>query len=202
MQPAEQAKCLNVSVLVSAVILNNVVFTSRLHTGECNWDTGEIYLFFQTLYVPCKFLMRITLLLFLFHHRREMQWHQGVQRLEKCWNFHVCLETPEFCHYLETQGCISSEGWDYNNPKNNNLFPNFWESGGRFDKILYSICIECLLFFGQSPPFLRYGVGFPLLNQGAVSIRKTVLPGMAIPMLKIRRPNGRLIFNMEITIRR
>ena len=29
-----------------------------------------------------------------------------------------------------------------------------------------------------------------------------ILPGMAIPMLKIRRPNGRLIFNMEITIRR
>ena len=39
-------------------------------------------------------------------------------------------------------------------------------------------------------------------TQGAVSIRKTVLPGMAIPMLKIRRPNGRLIFNMEIPIRR
>ena len=38
--------------------------------------------------------------------------------------------------------------------------------------------------------------------QGAVSIRKTVLPGVAIPMLKIRRPNGRLIFNMEIAIRR
>ena len=38
--------------------------------------------------------------------------------------------------------------------------------------------------------------------QGAVSIRKTVLPGMAIPMLKIRRPNARLIFNMEIAIRR
>ena len=37
---------------------------------------------------------------------------------------------------------------------------------------------------------------------GTVSIRKTVLPGMAIPMLKIRRPNGRLIFNMEIAIRR
>ena len=36
----------------------------------------------------------------------------------------------------------------------------------------------------------------------AVSIRKSVLPGMAIPMLKIRRPNGRLIFNMEIAIRR
>ena len=41
-----------------------------------------------------------------------------------------------------------------------------------------------------------------LNDQGAVSIRKTVLPGMAIPMLKIRRPNGRLIFNMEIAIRR
>ena len=38
--------------------------------------------------------------------------------------------------------------------------------------------------------------------QGAVSIRKTVLLGMVIPMLKIRRPNGRLIFNMEIAIRR
>ena len=37
-------------------------------------------------------------------------------------------------------------------------------------------------------------------DQGAVSIRKTVLPGMAIPMLKIRRPNGRLIFNMGIAI--
>ena len=35
---------------------------------------------------------------------------------------------------------------------------------------------------------------------GAVSIRKTVLPGMAIPMLKIRRPLGRLIFNMGIAI--
>ena len=35
---------------------------------------------------------------------------------------------------------------------------------------------------------------------GAVSIRKTVLPGMAIPMLKIRRPNDRLIFNMGIAI--
>ena len=38
--------------------------------------------------------------------------------------------------------------------------------------------------------------------QGAVSIRKTVLPGMVIPMLKIRRPNGRLIFNMDIALRR
>ena len=35
---------------------------------------------------------------------------------------------------------------------------------------------------------------------GAVSIRKTVLPGMTIPILKIRRPYGRLIFYMEIAI--
>ena len=54
--------------------------------------------------------------------------------------------------------------------------------------------------FEQRPPvFCGCHDGFIL---GAVSIRKTVLPGMAIPMLKIRRPNGRLIFNMEITIRR
>ena len=37
-------------------------------------------------------------------------------------------------------------------------------------------------------------------TQGAVSIRKTVLLGMVIPMLKIRRPTGRLIFNMGIPI--
>ena len=42
----------------------------------------------------------------------------------------------------------------------------------------------------------------PAGGLGAVSIRKTVLQGMAIPMLKIRRPNGRLIFNMDIAIRR
>ena len=43
-------------------------------------------------------------------------------------------------------------------------------------------------------------VASDLRHQGVVSIRKTVLPGMVIPMLKIRRPNGRLIFNMEIAI--
>ena len=37
---------------------------------------------------------------------------------------------------------------------------------------------------------------------GAVTIKKTVLPGVAIPMLKIRRPNGRLIFNIGIAIPR
>ena len=55
------------------------------------------------------------------------------------------------------------------------------------------------IFMTETIPLceLRYGD-----LQGSVSIRKTVLPGMAIPMLKIRRPNGRLIFNMEIAIRR
>ena len=49
---------------------------------------------------------------------------------------------------------------------------------------------------------VQMAIPFLLRHLGAVSIRKTVLPGMAIPMLKIRRPNGRLIFNMEIAIRR
>ena len=54
-------------------------------------------------------------------------------------------------------------------------------------------------------PVMYFVVMFGCLSVialGAVSIRKTVLPGMAIPMLKLRRPNGRLIFNMEIAIRR
>ena len=54
--------------------------------------------------------------------------------------------------------------------------------------------------YEQQLPFKAWQLEFT--GQGAVSIRKTVLPGMAIPMLKIRRPNGRLIFNMEIAIRR
>ena len=53
-----------------------------------------------------------------------------------------------------------------------------------------------------SPRLIRLSLAVNFRIQGAVSIRKTVLPGMAIPMLKIRRPNGRLIFNMEIAIRR
>ena len=50
-------------------------------------------------------------------------------------------------------------------------------------------------------PFVAH-ISVNIYNQGAISIRKTVLPGMVIPMLKIRRPNDRLIFNMEIAIRR
>ena len=52
----------------------------------------------------------------------------------------------------------------------------------------------CLFHFGLNDLTWRL--------QGAVLITKTVLPGMAIPMLKIRRPDGRLIFNMEIAIHR
>ena len=48
--------------------------------------------------------------------------------------------------------------------------------------------------------FLSFWHSMCVRKLGAVSIRKTVLPGMAIPMLKIRRPNGRLIFNMEMTV--
>ena len=68
-------------------------------------------------------------------------------------------------------------------------------------------CVRMLTIkLGQSDAFAS-GAGSTLVRVmtcllGAVSIRKTVLPGMAIPMLKIRRPNGRLIFNMEIAVRR
>ena len=47
---------------------------------------------------------------------------------------------------------------------------------------------------------LECGDGANNVCQGAVSIRKTILLGMAIPVLKIRRPTGRLIFNMGIPI--
>ena len=65
--------------------------------------------------------------------------------------------------------------------------------------------IQFLCFTHESPSseaFAIYQHTDMVKTLGAVSIRKTVLPGMAIPMLKIRRPNGRLIFNMEIAIRR
>ena len=62
---------------------------------------------------------------------------------------------------------------------------------------------KSLQFTPHSSP-MKVSFDFVLIQWllGAVSIRKTVLPGMAIPMLKIRRPNGRLILNMEIAIRR
>ena len=67
-------------------------------------------------------------------------------------------------------------------------------------KLIAHSCYEYICHICQGC-FIDIGV-IVWLHQGAVAIRKTVLPGMAIPMLKIRRPNGRLIFNMEITIRR
>ena len=65
-----------------------------------------------------------------------------------------------------------------------------YQSTPNFDRISNSIEIPLV---GRAPCYN---------DLGAVSIRKTVLPGMAIRMLKIRRPKGPLIFNMEITIRR
>ena len=68
--------------------------------------------------------------------------------------------------------------------------------GNFLDKNTYGIlkfCVACKISQGH--------IGFAGV-QGAVSIRKTVLPGVAIPMLKIRRPNGRLIFNIGIAIPR
>ena len=59
-------------------------------------------------------------------------------------------------------------------------------------------CINMTLWiaiYRELPSFMKMSIPGDCIL-GAVSIRKTVLPGMAIPMLKIRRPNGRLIFNM------
>ena len=72
------------------------------------------------------------------------------------------------------------------------------------------LCVHVCVFpnifdtiYGSILLYLQFYIYHAMIRQqGAVSIRKTVLPGMAIPMLKIRRPNGRLIFNMEIAIRR
>ena len=67
--------------------------------------------------------------------------------------------------------------------------------------IFIQIALECVL---RSLSDTKSPLFEVLLDaeQGAVSIRKTVLTGVAIPMLKIRRPNGRLIFNIGIAIPR
>ena len=84
----------------------------------------------------------------------------------------------------------------------------------RYDKcvLFHNILIHISNIYFRAMPNICWMSHWPWIDttsnnaydhgQGAVSIRKTVLPGMAIPMLKIRRPNGRLIFNMEIAIRR
>ena len=98
-------------------------------------------------------------------------------------------------------------------------FRSEWSSGAAFPLVVLSLLISQARGPAHAPKNSRksqlsnqptkqknnYNPMCLLHDQGylgAVSIRKTVLPGMAIPMLKIRRPNGRLIFNMEITIRR
>ena len=69
------------------------------------------------------------------------------------------------------------------------------------DQKQYAVVLLDLRMYGYCNEIQSVGVHYSI-QLGAVSIRKTVLPGMTIPMLKIRRPNGRLIFNMEIAIRR
>ena len=72
----------------------------------------------------------------------------------------------------------------------------------RIDTNILPTCIDVLTGYSLIINNIDKNSSTMYVRQGAVSIRKTVLPGMAIPMLKIRRPNGRLIFNMEIAIRR
>ena len=70
-----------------------------------------------------------------------------------------------------------------------------------YASIFMHVIFILVMFYGGNPNKPNTNLS-AVPEQGAVSIRKTVLPGMAIPMLKIRRPNGRLIFNMENAIRR
>ena len=105
-----------------------------------------------------------------------------------------------------------TSGWPtYPNKGNHHTcrMTSFYSETDHFDGLVPEIRDSSALA-GTYPPTclsFQYASLQPLLAKlfvvlGAVSIRKTVLPGMAIPMLKIRRPNGRLIFNMENAIRR
>ena len=66
--------------------------------------------------------------------------------------------------------------------------------------ILIALGIIWLIKYSDMEWFRHHLLSAAYWDQGAVSIRKTVLLGMVIPMLKIRRPTGRLIFNMGIPI--
>ena len=75
--------------------------------------------------------------------------------------------------------------------------------GGVFHVIAFRNCLLMQFQDGLTLSVFKVKWNMTLIHfgsQGAVSIRKTVLLGMAIPMLKIRRPTGRLIFNMGIPI--
>ena len=84
------------------------------------------------------------------------------------------------------------------------VFLNVLEYYCQFRYLCSGIPCIIVLFVNKGNKYQSITICFDDIrkHQGAVSIRKTVLPGMAIPMLKIRRPNGRLIFNIEIAIRR
>ena len=84
------------------------------------------------------------------------------------------------------------------------LFQSFVQKTGYMDVlcIRFTLSSQDVSGFATDSSCSVKWQGLINCTQGAVSVRKTVLPGMAIPMLKIRRPNGRLIFNMEIAIRR
>ena len=133
---------------------------------------------------------------------------------------YIWVKLVKFCNTSHVQGssllCVNNHGF------RKALFLLFFAWGYCFffdifqAKYIY-MSIEratCYLFRWSSGLCLNLkaispcmGISFTKIKQscdhlGGVSIRKTVLPGMVIPMLKIRRPNGRLIFNMEIAIRR
>ena len=124
---------------------------------------------------------------------KALLWHKknaGVISLQEC--KYIFLLLPEFQQHGIGQGlgylmeCICFF-----------YMVKFWEFTKGGLSLMFYVSIWQVSLSLAAATLVKYE-----RNQGAISIRKTVLPGMAIPMLKIRRPNGRLIFNMEIAIRR
>ena len=100
----------------------------------------------------------------------------------------VNAPTNERWHYIVTSSHIGS-AHTQNDPSESTVgVLSLWS----WEKYVTFRCFKC----NSKRSYIYW------IYLGAVLIRKTVLPGMAIPMLKIRRPNGRLIFNMEIAILR
>ena len=76
--------------------------------------------------------------------------------LSQCW--------PSFLSPYGVTRVVSRARDGENPPKLTTCPPKFVKSGGRSSyiwQVIYRSCIECPLFSGQSPLFLRYWGGFP-----------------------------------------
>ena len=127
---------------------------------------------------------------------------EGYRAVVQCSMFVTLFEDGNYISCLPYWWHLTCVQWLLENGLENRGY----ETCGVFESALFSfsvwsaLVINLLAKFSTQPCEILSCTDKLDWNQGAVSIRKTVLPGMAIPMLKIRRPNGRLIFNMGIAI--